>query len=317
VRKLSDAELAERVRSEKIDILIDLSGHAGVNRLLVFARKPAPVQVTYLGYPDTTGMSAMDYRITDDNADPAGMTERFHTEPLIRLPGSFFCYRPAEELPDVASPPCEVTGQVTFGSFNNLAKVSADVIALWARVLDEVPLSRLMIKSLALNDEPTRRRIRRAFAAHGIDSRRLDLRGREVTYRQHLAMYAGVDVALDTFPYHGTTTTCEALAMGVPVVTLAGRTHASRVGVSILTHAWLEDWIAKDADEYIFKAVSLASDPARLKELRRVLREQLFNSSLGDANALARHLEESYREMWSKWCAGGAGKVDAPEAHTA
>jgi predicted O-linked N-acetylglucosamine transferase (SPINDLY family) len=195
------------------------------------------------------------------------------------------------------------SGRVTFGSFNNLAKVSADTMALWARILRQVPSARLLIKSRMINDESIRRRIRRAFAALGVDSRRLDLRGRESSHASHLAMYADVDVALDTFPYNGTTTTLDALTMGVPVVALEGRTHASRVGVSILTHAGLGEWTARNGDEYVNRAVALAGDAGRLETLRRTLRGQVLGSPLGDATGLAGKLEVAYRQMWTTWCA--------------
>jgi predicted O-linked N-acetylglucosamine transferase (SPINDLY family) len=220
----------------------------------------------------------------------------------MRLEAGFLCYRPADDVPDVAPPPCLAGGRITFGSFNNLAKVSADAMALWARILKQVRGSRLLIKSRVINDESIRRRIRRAFAAHGVDSRRLDLRGRQPSNASHMAMYGEVDVALDTFPYNGTTTTFDALTMGVPVVTLAGRTHASRVGVSILTHAGLGEWIAKDPDDYVAKAVALAGEIGRLEELRRTLRGQVLKSPLGDAEGMARKLERAYRAMWAKWC---------------
>ncbi|HEX8913330.1 MAG TPA: tetratricopeptide repeat protein, partial [Humisphaera sp.] len=263
VRGLSDAEAAEQVREDAVDILVDLAGHTGTNRLGVFARRPAPVQVTYLGYPNTTGLEAIDYRVTDEAADPTGQTERLHAEHLVRLP-SFLCYAPPPEAPPVSPPPSAAAGgRITFGCFNVLAKVTPEAIGLWARIMAALPGSRMVMKDrLGSLAYPARRRyVQDIFAYHRVNPDRLDLLGREQSFADHLAAYSKVDVVLDPFPYNGTTTTCEALWMGVPVIALAGNRHAARVGVSILTAAGLTEFIAPNAEAYARAAVTLAKDP--------------------------------------------------------
>lgn len=299
IASLRDGDVAELVRRQRIDILVDLAGHTGVSRLLVFARKPAAVQVTYLGYPDTTGTAAMDYRITDDIADPPGVTDPFHTEQLGRLPNGFLCYA-ADELPDLTPPPSQSNGFVTFGSFNNLAKVSPVAVALWARILESNPMARLLIKAQALGEDATREIVRRRLIEQGIPADRLDIRGRTKSHREHLSAYAELDIALDTFPYNGTTTTCEALAMGVPVVTLAGSMHAGRTGASILTRIGAPEWIANSPDDYVRIATELARDVASQIERRTALRDQLLRSPLGNAKLITADLEHAYLQMIAK-----------------
>ena len=225
---LDDGEAAKRIGADGIDILVDLSGHTMNGRLALFAGKPAPVQVTYLGYPNTTGLNAMDYRLTDARADPEGDGEAFHSETLVRLSGGFLCYRPPDDAPAVAPPN---NGPVTFISCNNLAKVTPPVVAAWAALLARLPDCRLALKAKALGDAGARRRMAERFADHGVAAGRIDLMG-WVETGSHLGVYGGADIGLDTFPYNGATTTCEALWMGVPVVTLAGDRHAGRVGAS-------------------------------------------------------------------------------------
>jgi predicted O-linked N-acetylglucosamine transferase (SPINDLY family) len=302
---LDDAALAERVRADGIDILVDCAGHTAGNRLPAFARRPAPVQATWLGYPNTTGMDAIAYRLTDGIADPPGVADRLATETLVRLPTGFLCYRPSVEAPEVAPPPSAAAGFVTFGSFNNLTKVTPPVVATWTRLLDAVPGSRLFVKARALADPPTAKRFLARFAAHGVPAERIDLAPRTPTQRDHLAQYGRVDVALDTFPYNGTTTTCEALWMGVPVVTLAGDRHAGRVGASLLGHLGLGDLTAGDTDAYAALAATLAGDPGRLATLRAGLRPRLAAAPLTDARRFAANIEAAYREMWRTWCAAG------------
>ncbi len=296
---MRDADVAELVRRQRIDILVDLAGHTGVNRLLVFARKPAPVQVTYLGYPDTTGMAVMDYRITDDIADPPGVTEQFHTEQLVRLPNGFLCYAP-DDLPDLAPPPSHSKGFIIFGSFNNLAKVSPAAAELWARILAANPIARLLIKAQALGEEATRDIVRARLIEQGIPADRLDVRGRTKSHREHLSAYGEVDIALDTFPYNGTTTTCEALAMGVPVVTLAGSMHAGRMGASLLARIGAAEWIAASPDDYVRIATELANDASKLIDRRTTLRDQLLRSPLGNARLITADLELAYLQMIAK-----------------
>jgi predicted O-linked N-acetylglucosamine transferase (SPINDLY family) len=301
----SDAGVAAMIRADAVDILVDLSGHTPGNRLLAFARKSAPVQVTWNGYPNTTGMTGMDYRITDAACDPPGATAHLHSEKLVRLPGVYMAWRPPEDAPDVGPPPALAAGHVTFGSFNSCYKITPRLIAVWSRILERVPHSRLML--LTIGAGAAERRIRSLFARHGIGAPRMDIRPR-VTHENFLAIHNEVDIALDAFPYHGTTTTCFSLWMGLPVVTLAGATHVSRVGASLLNHAGLRELVASTDDEYVDFAAKLAHDLPRLAALRAKLRGMLLDSPLTDGAGYARNLERAYREMWAAYCAA-CGKV--------
>ncbi|MBI9086567.1 MAG: tetratricopeptide repeat protein [Desulfobacterales bacterium] len=299
---LSDDQAIDAIRSRQIDILVDLAGHTAGNRMPLFSRRAAPVQVTYLGYPNTTGLAAMDYRITDHWADPPGLTEALHTETLVRLPDGFLCYAPPDDAPPVEPPPHAARGYITFGSFNNLAKFNGTVAALWAKVLHAVPRSRLLMKFKTLSDPEVRQHVRGLFAAHGIGRDRLAFHGFLPSAGDHFALYHGIDIALDTFPYNGTTTTCEALWMGVPVIALAGGTHAARVGVSILTGLGLSELVSGTAEDFVARAVALAGDFSRLAALRGTLRARMAASPLLDARGFARRLETAYRDMWRRWC---------------
>ncbi len=301
----SDAALAARIRADRIDVLVDLGGHTSGNRLGAFALRPAPVQVTWLGYPNTTGLAAIDYRVTDAVADPPGPDDARYPERLARLDGCFLCYEPWADAPDVTPPPAARAGSVTFGSFNNLSKLNAPVIALWSRVLGAVPASTLLLKSSPLADPGTRALVERRFAAHGVDPSRLRLAAEEPTVRRHLARYADVDIALDPFPYNGTTTTCEALWMGVPVVTRAGDRHAARVGADLLSRVGLDDLVAADDDAYVARAAHLAHDLDALAARRSAQRERVARSPLCDRAAFARAMAEAWRAMWRRWCAEG------------
>lgn len=301
IHDLKDDAVADRVRADGIDILVDLAGHTAHNRLLVFARRPAPVQVTYLGYPNTTGLTAIDYRLTDGIVDPDG-EESFYTERLLRLPGCFLCYQPLDDAPPVSALPALGPRHITFGSFNNLAKIGPDVVALWARLTAAVPGARLLVKNPSLTDGATRERYYAAFAAAGLEKDRVELVGHTPTQAEHLALYARVDIALDTFPYNGTTTTCEALWMGVPVVTLAGARHAGRVGTSLLTAVGHPEWIAATAEGYLATAARLAADLDRLQTVRAGLRADVAASTLCDAAGFARRIESAYRDIWRRWC---------------
>jgi predicted O-linked N-acetylglucosamine transferase (SPINDLY family) len=298
----TDRDVAALVQRERVDILVDCAGHTRGNRLAVFARKPAPVQVTWLGFPGTTGLPAIDFRFTDAIADPPG-ADAFATETLVRLPHGFLCYAPPLSVPDVAPAPSALTGRITFGSFNNLAKLTPAVIETWARILGQVPGARLLLKAKQFSDPPTRASALDRFAAGGIAADRLDVRTTVAAQDAHLAAYAAVDIALDPFPYNGATTTCEALWMGVPVVTLRGQRHAGRVGASLLTHAGLGEWIADTIDDYVAKAVALAQDRGQLAARRMRLRDQVMTSALGDARGFAATVEDAYRVLWERWCA--------------
>jgi len=294
ISSLSDDDAAAIVRRDEIDVLVELAGHTAKNRLLLFARKPAPVQVTWLGYPNTTGMSAINYRITDALADPPGATESLHTENLVRL-RSTWCYPPPASAGEVVPPPASMRadGMVTFGSFNNPAKLTPRWLKLWSQILDAVPNGRLVIKSNATGDADVQSRIR----SHLADPDRVQFLGREQDYRRHFERYGEVDLMLDPFPYHGTTMTCEALWMGVPVVTMAGRTHVSRVGVSLLSSVGLTELIAQTPEEYVAIAKGLARDVPRLVELRRTMRQRMLTSPLLDGAGFVRELESAYRKM--------------------
>ena len=298
----SDDQVEALIRQDRIDILVDLAGHTGRNRLPVFARKPAPIQITWLGYPNTTGMTAMDYRITESISDPPGLTDAWHSEKLIRLPGPFSCYRAPAECPPVAPLPALADGHVTFGCFNIFAKVTAPAIELWARILRENPTARLFLKSRGLNDPETAGAIHESFARNGISSERVELNGDVLSVADQHDLYRRIDIALDTFPYNGTTTTCEALWMGVPVVTLTGRTHVSRVGASLLTHLGSPEWIATTPDEYATICTCVASDLPHLASIRQGLRERVRNSPLCDATCFTRNLESAFRTMWIDRC---------------
>lgn len=299
---LSDADLAEQIRADRIDILVDLAGHTAGNRLSVFGMRSAPIQVTYLGYPNTTGLDAMDYRITDSFADPEGETEQFHTETLIRLRDGFLCYQPPACAPDPGRVPALSNGFITFGSFNNLAKVTPEVIGTWADLLNTVPGTRLLLKNGSFRDEATRECCYDRFRCEGVARERLGLMPGTASLEDHLAAYNGVDIAVDTFPYNGTTTTFEALWMGVPVVTLRGSTHAGRVGLSILSHLGLDNLVAASSRDYIEILSGLAVDYDLLEKYRSTLRERLRMSPLCDAKVIASNIEAGYRRAWQDWC---------------
>ena len=288
---VGDEQAAGMIARDGIDILVDLAGHTSGNRLPLFARRPAPLQLTWIGYPDSTGLPQMDYRVTDRLADPPGRSERYHSERLIRLPSSFCCYLPPQDAPEVAPPPFSSTGRITFGSFNNLAKVTPEVIELWSRVLHAVPGSGLLLKGRPLVDPRVHDRVLASFRSAGVEPGRVELHGGEATTRAHLAHYNRVDIALDTFPYNGTTTTCEALWMGVPVLTLAGIRHASRTGVSILENCGLGELVASSPEQYLRIAAELAGDAGRLLRFRAGARERLLGSALLDGAGATRELE--------------------------
>ena len=292
-----DASVVDLMRADQLDVAVDLSGHTGGNRLAVFAQRVALVQATWLGYPNTTGLQAMDIRITDADADPVGMTEHLHSEKLVRLPRGFICYQPRPEAPAVSELPALRNGHVTFGCFNNPAKLTDYAMRVWATLLSELPTSRLLLKGNGLDETSFARRVRDRFAAAGGDSARLELRGDIRGFEDHLRAYGDVDVALDSFPYCGTTTTFEALWMGCPVVTLAGDRHAARVGASILNRLDQSGWVADTAQQYVQAALALADDIASLASIRTQLRDRLTASTLVDAATFTRTLEKTLREV--------------------
>lgn len=298
VSGLTDDQVAEAIREDNIDILVDLSGHSAGNRLKVFQRRPAPVQASWLGYPNTTGLETMDYRITDAVSDPEG-ADCHATESLVRLENGFLCYGPPNDAPDVAPPPVLRTGYATFGSFNNLRKITPDTVETWSEILKRVPSSKLLIKARPFSDAPTADHYRSLFAERGIDKERLIFRTAVAASNDHLATYAEIDIGLDSSPYNGTTTTCEALWMGVPVVTLCGDRHAGRVGASLLTQTGLEKFISTDRNTYIETATAMAHDIQGLADLRQSLRGRLAKSSLCDAAGFCQRMEKAFIQMWS------------------
>lgn len=298
---LGDAQAAELIREDGIDILVDLAGHTSGNRLLMFARRPAPVQVTWLGYPGTTGLDAIAFRFTDAHADPPGSPADLHSESLVRLPHSAWCFAPMSG-PAVAARPRR---GLVFGSFNNFAKVTESMLRLWARILAAVPDSSLLLKGAAFAENGNCEWVLELFRTQGIAAERIVLKGRTGSQAAHLALYHEMDIALDTFPYHGTTTTCEAMWMGVPVVTLEGTSHRSRVGVSLLNNVGMPQLIATSPDEYVRIATTLARDIPELEEIRSSLRERMLGSPLMDAPRFARDIESAYHAIWNEWTASG------------
>ena len=291
------------IRADAPDILIDLAGHTGMtNRLPLFARRLAPVQVTYLGYPNTTGLPAMDYRFTDAIADPPGDADRFATEQLVRFALTAWAYAPPTDTPAVNPPPCLSQAHVTFGCFNTPAKITDSVLVLWAQLLAAVPSARLRLKGAGFGNPGQRARYVSRLAQLGIAVERLDCLERTADTRAHLACYHGVDIALDTTPYNGTTTTCEALWMGVPVVTLAGDCHMSRVGASLLAAAGHPEWVATNREDYVGRAVKLAEDSGRLATIRAGLRRNLERGPLLDHAGQAARFGAALRACWQNWC---------------
>jgi predicted O-linked N-acetylglucosamine transferase (SPINDLY family) len=288
--RLSARALADAIRQDEIDILVDLTGHMSGNRLPTFALKPAPVQVAYPGYPNTTGLATIDYLITDADRDPPG-AETLYTEQLVRLPGTSMCYRPPDDAPPVGPPPFRSAGHVTFGCLGKLVKVTRQIAEAWAKILAAVPRSRLLV--VAVEDVSARRLLR----DYRIDPDRVDVSPR-LSRGEYMALYNQVDVVLDTFPYNGHTTSCDALWMGAPVVTLAGRTRVCRTGLNLLNVVGLPGLITSSPDAYVEAAVHLASDGHRLSELRGRLRGQMRQSPLCDGPGQTRKLEECFRWMW-------------------
>jgi len=297
---VEDDAAAALIQRDAPDILIDLAGHSAMNRLPLLARGLAPVQITYLGYPNTTGLPAMTHRLVDETTDPIGEADLFAMERLLRFSPCAWTYEPPADAPAPAVPP--ENAPITFGSFNNFLKVTDNMLAAWAKILSRVPGSRLFIKSVFLEDSEVRRNVLKRVIGAGIAEERVDISGLLAATPDHLAAYNRVDVALDTFPYNGTTTTCEALWMGVPVVTLAGDRHAARVGLSLLTAIGHTEWAAENEDAYIEKAIALAENRALRNQLRGSLREEFARSILCDYAGQAARFESALRQAWNEWC---------------
>jgi predicted O-linked N-acetylglucosamine transferase (SPINDLY family) len=300
VSALSDDAFERRVREDNIDILVDLSGHTIPNQLLVFARKPAPIQVTWLGYWETTGLRAIDY-IFCDRYGVHDDEEKYFVEKPWRLPHTRLCFTLPNETIAVSPLPALSNGHLTLGCFNNLVKMTDRVIAVWSRILKRIPKACLLLKSQSFNDTGIRESVMARFAAEGISADRLELEVNSPR-REYFTAYNRVDIALDPFPFPGGTTSVEGIWMGVPMITLSGDRIISRQGESILRNINLQDWIAEDEDDYVELAVRKAGDLASLAKLRSQLRQRLEFSPLCDAKLFAQHLEEAFKQMWSKLC---------------
>lgn len=298
---LDDAALQRLIGDDAIDILVDLSGHCPGHRLRMFARRAAPIQMTWLDYSDTTAVAAMDYLVGDTVQTPIDSPQRY-TEEVVRLPGTRLCYRPLANLPELHAPPALRNGHVTFGCINRLSKLNPDVIATWSEILRAVPGSRLLLKGTAYASGEVRSAVAARFAHHGVEATRLDMHA----YSDEMEMmlnYRDIDICLDPFPYNGSTTTCDALTMGVPVVTLAGAGIVARAGLMFLTACGMGEWVAYDQADYVRLASAAARDVHKLAVLRPQLRARFLASSACDAPAFARALEEIYRSAWKRFVA--------------
>jgi predicted O-linked N-acetylglucosamine transferase (SPINDLY family) len=299
IRSLDDKTVIDMIQRDKIDILVELAGHTTDNSLLVMAHKPAPIQVTYLGSPDTTGIEAIDYRFTDTLANPLE-SEKFNTEELVFLRDGFLCYKPSESAPPVTTLPASRNDFITFGSFNSPGEIHPQIIKLWARILRANRDSHILLKFGVSTDSRMNRHYFSQFKRWGISSSRVSICGWK-SMDEHLGLYGQVDIALDTFPCNGFTTTCEALWMGVPVISQAGQCHASRIGLSILNTVGLDFLAAFTPEEYVAKAIALAANLQALAQLRSSLRPLMKDSPLCDAKRFTRKVEAAYRKMWHRW----------------
>ncbi|XP_051132063.1 probable UDP-N-acetylglucosamine--peptide N-acetylglucosaminyltransferase SPINDLY [Andrographis paniculata] len=307
---IDEKKVASMVREDKIDILVELTGHTANNKLGMMACRPAPVQVTWIGYPNTTGLPTIDYRISDALADPSDSKQK-HVEELIRLPDSFLCYSPSPEAGSVSPAPALTNGFITFGSFNNLAKITQKVLRVWAKILCAVPNSRLIVKCKPFCCDSVRQQFLSTLEKLGLEPLRVDLLPLILLNHDHMQAYSLMDISLDTFPYAGTTTTCESLYMGVPCVTMGGSVHAHNVGVSLLKTVGLNNLVANNEEEYVELALKLASDVNALSDLRMKLRDLMLKSPLCDGSKFTRNLESTYRSMWRRYCNG-----DVPSSRT-
>ena len=295
VNQLSDADLASRIREDQIDILVDLSGHTGLNRLLVFARKPAPIQVTMIGYMQTTGLAAMDYRITDVLLDPIGISEHLSTEKLIRFSEKAAPFQPPADCPPVNELPALKNGYVTFASFNKPSKITPIAFEAWAKILKATPGSRLLMVGVSSDF------VAKTMAVHGIGAERLDLFERKPT-KEYLALHHQADFCLDTFPYNGGSTNLIAVWMGLPFVSIQGSTTISRCGAALLQLVNLPELIATDPDDYVQKAVAAVQDLSRLAEWRKSLRSRSASLDAGGPGDSTKQLEQAFRQIWWNWC---------------
>ena len=302
IKTLSTEARLKQITNDQIDILIDLNGHSGDGCIAVLAARAAPLQVTWLGYPNTTGLDTVDYRIVDRVTDPPPEAQRLCTEQLLYMPRTFSVFQAHHELPELDAGKHQSTTGICFGSFNAWAKLSDALICTWSKILSRSPGSTLLIKNLAMDRRSNRERVLEKFNQQGIESTRIKFRGFIANRYDHLKVYMEVDLTLDSFPYNGTTTNCESYIMGVPVLARTGMDHRSRVSASQLTVLNLEELITGSEGDYVEKAVELASDRARLAMLSKGLREKMLSSPLMDAEGFTRELETVYRQIWTTWC---------------
>jgi predicted O-linked N-acetylglucosamine transferase (SPINDLY family) len=293
---IEESKVSNLIRNDKIDILVDLSGHTANNRLLTFAQKPAPIQVTWLGYPNTTGLSAIDYRFTDKIADPINDSDKFYSEKLLRLPNGFQCFQGDEKVIIKSEFLGNCRDYITFGSFNNLSKITPQVINAWSKILHLVPKSHLILKCSKI--KYNKDYFLKLFKDEGLTTDRIELFEQTPSNKDHLELYNSIDIGLDPFPYNGATTTCEALWMGVPVITLFGDRHVGRVGASILTNVGLKDFIAEDIDSYIKLAIKVSTNISYLRDIKKTLRERMQKAPLCDAHSFANDIENTYKNIW-------------------
>lgn len=301
-RGVRTEKVLEWIEADGIDVLVDMAGHTSHNRLDVLASRAAPVQLSWLGYANTTGLSQVDYRLSDAVVEPEGEADARSREKIYRMPNGFHMIRMAADMPEPTPPPCLSRGHVTFGSYNNMNKLGPRSIELWAKLLKRVPRSKILLKHKTLAVLDNREALRSLFAMHGIQAHRVILRSSTAGKLEHFASYGELDIALDPLAYNGTTTSCDALLMGVPILTLPGRTHASRVTASLLHRVGLDGWIADDEEDFLRIGAMAAQNALSLKELRMQLRERFLQSPLGNGPLLASDLEQAYREMWQAYC---------------
>lgn len=299
------AQTNRKIASDRVDVLVELNGHFAGNLLPMFAAKPAPVSVSMIGYANTTGLSSIDARIIDDITDPAPEADAWASESLVRVPGCFLCYRPPVDAPDVCGP--DPDRPFTFGSFNDLRKMSPSNLEIWASILKSCPDARLLLKTSRLGHEPVCIELHARFEALGIDPARVELLGRTESMQDHLGLYNQIDIALDTFPYTGTTTTCEAMHMGVPTITLLGKSHAGRVSASLMHAVGIPEWIAEDRDAYTKLAIEAHATGRRTSEQRAALRTQLADSSLCDEQGYTLKIADAFETLWRAWCTKNGG----------
>ncbi|MEO8165406.1 MAG: hypothetical protein ABI619_08415, partial [Betaproteobacteria bacterium] len=304
VARMPANALADLIHEDRIDILIDLAGHSGTPNLNVFAQQPAPVQATWVGYLNTTGLSRIQYRISDQISDPPGLTDRYHTETLVRLPHSQWCYRPFVDVDCAREAPSVRNGHITFGSFNQTVKITPAMRQMWGRILTQVPDSRLLVVGVV--DDRARAGLYRDLKDGGVERARIEMLP-YVALEEYYRSFGRVDIALDTMPFSGGTTTCDALWMGTPVITAPGERPWSRSAASILTTLGLQDWIAQSAEEYVQRAVQFARSPSAIATLRQSLRSKMLESPLMDKRQFTRNMEQAFRQMWQSWCSEHGG----------